>query len=265
MIAILVANHGLSVRHACQVASPSRAACLLPPSDRLDEASRRHLETSGALARGNRAGRSCVASYQLDWSASSRWPSTTTSEASLPEKDRFHLYVDNSNVLLEGRRLAQMQRKGQARRSAFLDDTYEIDWGKFLYLVQERGQRVLANVPVLYGSRPPPDDSVWQRIRDAGFDTKVFDRNIRNKEKGVDMEMGMDIAELLHTAKPSSSIVIAAGDADYLPAVKRAQAKGWRVEVWFWNNVAYDLKSAANRFASLDAHYEFLRLGGGAV
>lgn len=183
----------------------------------------------------------------------------------MAERERFHLFVDNSNVLLEGRRLSQMQRKGQARRSAFLDDTYEIDWGKFLFLVQERGQRVLANLPVLYGSRPPPDDSVWERIRDAGFDTKVFDRNIRNKEKGVDMEMGMDIAELLHSATPPSTIVIAAGDADYVPAVKRAQSKGWKVEVWFWNNVAVDLKASANKFCSLDSQYEFLRFGGGSV
>ncbi len=36
MIAILVAEHGLSVRHACQVASLSRAAYYRPPPDRLD-------------------------------------------------------------------------------------------------------------------------------------------------------------------------------------------------------------------------------------
>jgi uncharacterized LabA/DUF88 family protein len=93
----------------------------------------------------------------------------------------------------------------------------------------------------------------------------VFDRNIRNKEKGVDMEMGMDIAELMHSVTPASTIVIAAGDADYVPAVKRAQKKGWRVEVWFWNNAAGDLKASADRFCSLDAQYEFLRLGGGVV
>jgi len=36
VIAILVADHGLSVRHACQVASLSRAAYYRPPPDRLD-------------------------------------------------------------------------------------------------------------------------------------------------------------------------------------------------------------------------------------
>jgi uncharacterized LabA/DUF88 family protein len=115
------------------------------------------------------------------------------------------------------------------------------------------------------GSRPPAADSVWNRIREDGFDVKVFDRNIRNKEKGVDMEMGMDIAELLHTVSPQKTIVIAAGDADYVPAVERAKSRKWTVEVWFWSNAAAELKKAASRFSALDSHLEFLRLGGGAV
>ena len=107
----------------------------------------------------------------------------------------LHLFVDNSNVLLEGRRFAEMKRKGKPKLGPYLDNSYEIDWGKFLYVVKRTDTRALAEVPFLYGSRPPPNDSVWQRIREDGFDVKVFDRNIRNKEKGVDMEMGMDIAE----------------------------------------------------------------------
>lgn len=177
----------------------------------------------------------------------------------------LHAFVDNSNVLIEGRRFAQMKRKGKRRLSAFKDDAYEIDWGKFLYVLKEKDARGLAEVPILYGSRPPAEDSVWNRIRDEGFDVKVFDRNIRNKEKGVDMEMGMDIVERLHTVKEPKIIVVAAGDADYVPAVERAKNKGWIVEVWFWSNAAIDLKHAASRFCLLDEHLEFLRFGGGAV
>jgi uncharacterized LabA/DUF88 family protein len=177
----------------------------------------------------------------------------------------LYAYVDNSNVLIEARRFAEMKRKLKAKLSPFTDDSYEIDWGKFLYLIEENNTRGLAEVPVLYGSRPPANDSVWQRIRDDGFDVKVFDRNIRNKEKGVDMEMGMDIAELLHTVSPPRTIVIAAGDADYVPVVERAKKKKWIVEVWFWGNAAAELKKAASRFCPLDPHLEFLRLGGGAV
>lgn len=172
----------------------------------------------------------------------------------------LHLFVDNSNILIEGRRLAEAKRKGRAKLGKYTDERYEIDFGKFIYVVKENGARALAEVPILYGSRPPPDDSVWQRIRDDGFDTKIFDRNIRNKEKGVDMEMGMDIAERLHTSKSPQTLVIAAGDADFVPVIERAKAKGWQVEVWFWNNAAAATKKAASRFCSLDEHFEFIRL-----
>lgn len=177
----------------------------------------------------------------------------------------LYAFVDNSNVLIEGRRFSEMKRKGRSKLSAFGDDSYEIDWGKFLYVLKEKDSRGLAEVPVLYGSRPPPNDTVWNRIREDGFDVKIFDRNIRNKEKGVDMEMGMDIAEILHTVSPPKTIVIAAGDADYVPAVERAKIKGWTVEVWFWSNAAAELKKVASRYSNLDPHLNFLRLGGGVI
>ena len=179
----------------------------------------------------------------------------------------LHMFVDNSNVLIEARRFAFMRRKGRARLGRFTDDSYEIDWGKFLYVVKEQDSRALAEVPILYGSRPPAEDSVWDRIRDEGFDVKVFDRNIRNKEKGVDMEMGIDIYDRLHTV-PSEQprvLVVAAGDADYVPAVERAKSRGWPVEVWFWSNAAVELQKAATKFCKLDQHLSFLHRGGGAV
>jgi hypothetical protein len=69
----------------------------------------------------------------------------------------LYAYVDNSNVLIEGRRFAEMKRKGRSTRSAFKDDSYEIDWGKFLYILKERDTRALADIPTLYGSRPPAE------------------------------------------------------------------------------------------------------------
>lgn len=177
----------------------------------------------------------------------------------------LYTFVDNSNVLIEGRRFAEMKRKGRSKLSAFKDDAFSIDWGKFLYVLKEQDSRGLADIPILYGSRPPAEDSVWNRIRDDGFDVKVFDRNIRNKEKGVDMEMGMDMAKLIYGGTKPGVMVIAAGDADYVPAVQRARLEGWPVEVWFWSNAAGDLKNAASRYCSLDVHLEFLRLGGGTI
>lgn len=182
----------------------------------------------------------------------------------MPEPN-LHLFVDNSNVLIEARRFSEMKRRGHDKLSEIIDNTYEIDWGKFLHIVKKNEARRFAQVPVLYGSRPPPNDSVWEQIRKEGFDVKVFDRNIRNKEKGVDMEMGLDVVERMLTVKPAVTIAIAAGDADFLPVVSRARARGWRIELWFWSNAATDLKKAVDEFNSLDRYLQYLRLGGGVA
>ena len=92
----------------------------------------------------------------------------------------------------------------------------------------------MGEVPILYGSRPPAEDSVWDRIRDDGFDVKVFDRNIRNKEKGVDMEMGMDIVERLHAVDDQLPRILAFYQilkmAENWPvvAIRQRHVAGWQ-------------------------------------
>ena len=177
----------------------------------------------------------------------------------------LHLFVDNSNVLIEARRFSYMARGRSGRLSEMVDPSYEIDWGKFLHLVKLKDSRKLAEVPILYGSRPPPNDSIWDQIRKEGFDVKVFDRNIRNKEKGVDMEMGMDVVERVLSFKPAATVVLAAGDADFLPIVKRAKRANWQTELWFWGNAASELKVAVDAYYQLDGCLDYLRSGGGVA
>lgn len=177
----------------------------------------------------------------------------------------LHLFVDNSNILIEGQRCAEMRRTRRARLGRDKDRTYQIDWGKFIYVLKQKDTRYLADIPILYGSRPPNEDSFWQRMRDDGFDVRLFDRNIRDKEKGVDVEMGMDIAERLINVTPPQTIIVAAGDADFIPPVTRARGRGWTVEVWFWSNAAVGMKTAASKFYPLEEYFDFLRLGGGVV
>lgn len=177
-------------------------------------------------------------------------------------KPKIHVFVDNSNLKIEGARLAYAKRNNGGRRGPEVDDQYEVDWGKFLHLVKSRGDRLLAQVPVLYGSRPPPDDSIWKEIRDEGFEVVLFDRNIRDKEKGVDMEMGMDVVERSIEVQPPSTMVIAAGDADFKGMVERAKKRGWKVEVWFWGNAAGDMQKVAT-FVNMDAAFDYLKKGGG--
>lgn len=160
--------------------------------------------------------------------------------------DKIFVFVDNSNVWIEGKKFSGRKSKPPVE-SNYL---YRIEYGKLLQHVLEG--RDLAAIPKLYGSEPPPNDSVWNIIRSKGYDVKVFKRNIFNKEKGGDMRMGLDIGRLLLTEKTPATVAIVAGDADFVQVVDDAHGGGWKIEAWYWSNCANDLKKAVDRFESLN-------------
>ena len=105
--------------------------------------------------------------------------------------EKVYVFVDNSNLWIEGKKISGRRSKPPVESNY----RYRIEYGKLLQHVLDG--RELATVPKLYGSEPPPNDSVWNMIRSKGFDVKVFKRNIFNKEKGLDMRMGLDIGRLV--------------------------------------------------------------------
>jgi hypothetical protein len=119
-----------------------------------------------------------------------------------------YVFVDNSNLWIEGKKVSGRLSKPPVPSNY----NYRVEYGWLLNHVV--GTRDLADVPKLYGSEPPPNDSVWKMIRSKGFDVKVFKRNIFNKEKGVDMKMGIDITKLTLLTEPPAVVAIVAGDAD---------------------------------------------------
>lgn len=169
--------------------------------------------------------------------------------------DEIHIFVDNSNVFYEGQRASNVRL---GRSASQLDKSFIIDYGKLLYVIQEKDSRIPAQMPMMYGSEPPPRDTVWKRIEREGFDVQVFKKNFFGKEKRVDMTMGLDMQKLALTAEQPGTCCIVAGDDDYVPVVEVLQNHSWTVEVWFWDNVAGNLKEAADRFESLNPHIDFL-------
>ncbi len=88
---------------------------------------------------------------------------------------------------------------------------------------------------VLYGSRPPRNDSLWAAAQRQGFDVVVYDRNIRNKEKKVDTSISTDIScdsyELMNPE--NDEITLVAGDSDYVPTPTPAGSScGWGGLYW---------------------------------
>ena len=160
--------------------------------------------------------------------------------------EEVFVFVDNSNLWIEGKKVS-----GRSQRPSLPSNrNYRVEYGRLLEHIRQG--RNLGDVPKLYGSEPPPNDSVWKVIESRGFNVQVFRRNIFNKEKGVDMKMGLDVVKLALLRKPPQTIAMVAGDADFVPVIQEARGEGWKVEVWYWSNAAGELKTCADRFESLD-------------
>ena len=175
-------------------------------------------------------------------------------------------YVDNSNIWIEGQRI-QAVRQGLARD---LNDAarrgicvpWSYDFGRLYELVCPVGTNVGRSI--LVGSKPPPNDSLWERARDEGFEVEVFDRNRSNKEKQVDStivtKMMEDSFQYMNSDRGDTAVLVA-GDADYMPCVRSLQERDLKVRVVFWRHAtSHELRESADNFTPLDPHFDQLTL-----
>jgi len=182
-----------------------------------------------------------------------------------------YVYVDNSNLYIEGRRVSAVAQGIapniiQAMRDGIFDHGYTISFGKlheFLFGADKKQVKRAA----LFGSRPPPNDGIWQYAERAGFELHLEDRNYANKEKKIDTGIATLLtkdaykSDAYRNGKPQDdTFTIVAGDSDYVPTIKELQADGFKVEVVFWNHAARELREVASKFIGLDQYLETLRL-----
>ena len=174
-----------------------------------------------------------------------------------------YLYVDNSNVWIEGMHVSAVQ-KGLARdiRTALTDDICDMNWKLDFGRLYEFAGGQVADVgrAVLFGSRPPPNDSLWQIAQARGFETVVYDRNFNNREKKVDTSIVTEIMDdatgLIRAGV--DEITLVAGDGDYVPIVEKLRRRGFAFNVMFWDQASRELKDAATKFVSLNGYLGFL-------
>ncbi len=177
----------------------------------------------------------------------------------------LYVYVDNSNIWIEGQRI-QAVRTGVAPdlRTAIsrkITAPWTYDFGRLYDLLCPPGEYVGRSI--LFGSRPPDNDSVWQRVRDADFEVETFDRStFTNKEKQVDIALSTRMMEDSFTfmkAANGDTAVLAAGDGDFLPTIRSLQARGLGVRVVSWSHaVNHQLRDTADEFVELDPYFDYL-------
>ena len=168
------------------------------------------------------------------------------------------VYVDNSNVFIEGKRVMAVETGAamniyDAMNNRILDHNYKIDFGRLYHFIAGDDAASIKRC-MLFGSRPPPNDSLWEVARRAGFEVVVEDRNVRNKEKRIDTGI---VTEMVRDAygvadRNDDTITLVAGDGDFVPPVRALASDGFTVHVVFWGHASEELQQAATKFISLD-------------
>jgi len=170
-----------------------------------------------------------------------------------------YVYVDNSNVWIEGRRVAAVENDlafdiADAIENKIFDTKWKYDFGKLLELVG--GKRNGLKKAYLFGSRPPQNDSLWEAARQGGFDVIVEDRNAQNREKKIDTGIAVRMMEDSYERiadKNVDEMILVAGDKDYIPVISSISRRGIHVVVYFWEHAANELKEYAAEFVSLNS------------
>jgi uncharacterized LabA/DUF88 family protein len=100
----------------------------------------------------------------------------------------------------------------------------------------------------------PDDDSFWKIAQNQGFIVRRGYLGSNNRSKQDDAYLVTDMTATLFERPGPSTIVLVAGDADYVPPLKKALEKGWRTEIAFTNrSISKSLEHVVHEFRTIRA------------
>eukprot|EP00035_Acanthoeca_spectabilis_P022926 m.446614 g.446614 ORF g.446614 m.446614 type:complete len:486 (+) comp19399_c0_seq1:1437-2894(+) len=147
---------------------------------------------------------------------------------------KVFLFVDDSNLWIEGKKATAQPAVHQAKENI----RYRISVNGLVnhtlsqvasHFRDEDVQDIKVGACFLFGSKPPPNDSVWNAAKRRGYEVKVFDKK-RMKEKEVDQAIGTKVTKIAcKNPGPDTTLVIASGDLDMRPAILEALEEGVNV------------------------------------
>ena len=173
----------------------------------------------------------------------------------------YFVFVDNSNVWIEGKFVAGVKNGWaanifEAHQKRAQDDSWRIDFGKLLAFVTDNHTADVKRA-ILYGSKPPENDSLWKAMKDAQFEVSALDRNVANKEKAVDTSIVQEIAKCLYREATEGDVfVLVMGDKDFVPSVSAIRNEKCVAKVAFWSQASGELVGEADEFINLTEHFD---------
>jgi hypothetical protein len=191
---------------------------------------------------------------------------TTSMQSQIPSDADLttYLYVDASNVYLEGQRLSTLRRSNLSAFSGNLTEVpldleWRLDYGRLRELLC--GAHCHTGALKAYGSESE-NAGFWNRIADLGFETTTFERRKYSGERMVDAAIAHAITKDAYTRidPKSAEIVLVTGDQDFCPVVAGLVRDGFNLCVAFWSHASRELQAVASSFFPLDHYFDFLTL-----
>ena len=175
---------------------------------------------------------------------------------------RSFTYIDNSNLYIEGCRVAAVRKHLSGAWTIFdaisnrvVDFTWRMNYARlrdFVCNTDEEGKIAL------WGST---NGQLSASIERTGIEVVNFQRNSSGKEKRVDVAIAHAITKDAYSGlirKGEDEITLVTGDSDFVPVVDDLVSSGFLIHVVFWDHAARDLKNVASRFISLDPFHALI-------
>lgn len=154
------------------------------------------------------------------------------------------IFVDNSNIWIAAKSYISTSKGLEVQ-----DPRIRINYGNLINVIAEG--RTIAKC-FLFGSdyKPSTADTVWQKGVDDGFKVIIDEKGESRKEKKVDVRLCVGALTTVHKQKTKGTIVLATGDADFIPLVEKILDDGWKVEVISWEH------ALSNDYRHLEEDYK---------
>ena len=154
--------------------------------------------------------------------------------------NRVHVFVDDQNLFWG----IVNQEYGRS---------FRIDFGRLLTLASKdtNGQTRFVESAYIAGVIPD-DDSFWKIAENQGFTVRRGYLGKHQRSKQDDAYLITDLTSTLYEQAGPSTIILVAGDADYVPPLELSVSKGWRNEVAFIDRgIAEALEPTVHEFRQI--------------
>lgn len=157
--------------------------------------------------------------------------------------------IDDSILWVNGLKVRERTKKFA---DVGVDSRFRVDHGSVLNLITEDKTCVISNT-FIYGSVPPPNDTVWKVMKEKEFPIKTIQRSESEGERKKSEEIARDI---LHLTKGKENVIfiIITGHLIFKSLIEEHLDNEVPVELWSWKD------TVTREFSQLDKTHDLFKV-----